>query len=189
VSQVHTPARLTYDDLVAMPDDGLRHEIIDGVHFVTPSPNLRHQELLGRLYLAIGLWLREHPGAGRVFFAPLDVLFSRYDVVEPDLLFVAADRQDVLTAANVQGAPSLVVEVLSPGTRTRDHGIKRDLFNRGGVREYWLVDPDAQSITVYARSSGERFGDPSILTAAATDVLMTPQLPDFRLALREYFAD
>jgi Uma2 family endonuclease len=188
VSQTRTQARLTYDDLVAMPDDGLRHEIIDGVLYVTPSPNLRHQELLGRLHFAIGLWLREHPDAGRVFFAPLDVLFSRYDVVEPDLLFVTADRREVLTPANVQGAPSLVVEVLSPGTRKRDAGIKRDLFERGGVREYWLVDPDAQSITVYRTSKRGTFGEANTLTATSGAALVTPLLQDFTLDLRDYFA-
>src|SRR6266540_1241583 len=140
--------RLTYDDFLLFPDDGKQHEIIDGVHYVTPSPNLRHQDLVGRLYFAISLWLRDHPAAGRVFVAPLDVLFSRHDVVVPDLVFVAVDQQGVLTAANVQGAPSLAVEVLSPGTRKRDQGIKRELFDRGGVREYWMVDPDPQSISV-----------------------------------------
>jgi len=187
VSQIHSPARLTYNDLVAMPDDGKRHEIIDGVHYVSPSPNLRHQELVGRLYLEIGLWFRQQPDAGRLFVAPLDVLFSHHDVVVPDLVFVASDQQDVLTAANVQGAPALAVEVLSPGTRKRDQGIKRELFDRGGVREYWMVDPDPQSITVYRRSTAGRFGESVILTAAAADLVVTPLLPEFRLALREYF--
>ena len=85
------------------------------------------------------------------------MLFSRHDVVEPDLLFVAADQAHVLTAANVQGAPSLVVEVLSPGTLKRDKGIKRELFDRGGVPEYWLIDPDQGSITVYRRSTDGHF--------------------------------
>jgi Uma2 family endonuclease len=187
VSQARTEARLTYDDLAAMPDDGLRHEIIDGVHYVTPSPNLRHQELLGRLHLEIGLWLRVHPDRGRVFLAPLDVLFGRHDVVEPDLLFVAADQQEVLTPANVQGAPALVVEVLSPGTRKRDEGIKRQLFERSGVREYWMIDPDAHCITVYQRSAAGDFAEPTKLTAAEADTLATPLLPDFQLALQGYF--
>ena len=114
--------RLTYDDFVRIPNDGKRHEIIDGVHYVTPSPVLRHQVLLGRLYLAIAGFLEQHPELGQVFLSPLDTVFSPWDVVEPDLLFVAADQLDILTEPNIQGAPALVVEILSPGTRARDVG-------------------------------------------------------------------
>jgi len=87
-----TPAsnavRLTYDDFVLFPDDGQRHELIDGEHYVTPSPDLKHQAVLGNLHLAIGNWLAQHP-LGRVFFAPFDVVFTRFDVVEPDLLYMS----------------------------------------------------------------------------------------------------
>ena len=127
--------RLTYDDFVRIPDDGKRHEIIDGVHYVTPSPVLRHQQLLGRLHIAIGTYLESHTEVGQVFLSPLDTVFSPWDVVEPDLIFVAADQLDILTEPNIQGAPALVVEILSPSTRRRDMGIKRQLFDRGGVRD------------------------------------------------------
>jgi Uma2 family endonuclease len=128
--------RLTVDDFLLFPDDGKRHEIIDGVHYVTPSPILRHQAISGRLYLSLGNFLAAHPSLGRVYYAPLDVIFSRYDVVEPDLLVVAGDQLDILTTKNVQGAPAIVVEILSPGTRKVDEQVKRRLFERGGVREY-----------------------------------------------------
>ena len=84
------PARvkLTYDDFLLFPDDGKRHELIDGEHYVTPSPNIRHQTILGNLYFLIRTWLEQHP-VGRVFMAPLDVVFTQFDVVEPDLLFVS----------------------------------------------------------------------------------------------------
>src|SRR5688572_27783974 len=98
--------RFTYEDFLLFPDDGKRHEIIDGEHYVTPSPNLRHQDLVGRLYLAIGNYLAQHPATGRAFLAPFDVVFSFYDVVEPDLLFVAGDQLEILTPQNVQGAPA-----------------------------------------------------------------------------------
>ena len=115
--------KLTYDDFLLFPDDGKRHELIDGEHYVTPSPNLRHQEISGRLYLLIGTWLQDHP-VGRIFYAPLDVLFSRFDVVEPDLLYVSNERVPALLSGQyVTGAPDLVVEIASPGTRKarRDH--------------------------------------------------------------------
>ncbi len=95
-------ARLTYDDLVRMPDDGMRHEIIDGVHYVTPSPAFRHQQLLGRLHGAIFAFLEEHPEIGQVLLSPLDTVLSPFDVVEPDLLFIAADHPDTMTEPNIQ---------------------------------------------------------------------------------------
>jgi hypothetical protein len=78
--------RLTYEDFLLFPDDGQRHEIIDGEHYVTPSPVTRHQVLVGRLHFEIESFLRQHPGSGQVFVAPLDVLFTKWDIVEPDLL-------------------------------------------------------------------------------------------------------
>lgn len=180
--------RLTYDDFMLIPDDGKRHEIIDGVHYVTPSPVLRHQELLGRLHLAIGKHLEDHPEFGRVFLSPLDTVFSPWDVVEPDLVFVAADQLDILTDPNIQGAPALVVEILSPGTRKRDVGIKRQLFDRGGVREYWIVDPRARDLTVYRRSPDGSFPKIAQLSAIADASLVTPILPGFALSLAKLFA-
>ena len=83
-----------YDDFVRFPDDGLRHEIIDGVHYVTASPNLRHQQLLGRLFYAIETALRAQP-VGSVFLSPFDVVFTKWDVVEPDLLFVSSAQRHI----------------------------------------------------------------------------------------------
>lgn len=180
--------RLTYEDFVRIPDDGRRHEIIDGVHYVTPSPVLRHQVLLGRLHLAIGTFLENHPDIGQVFLSPLDTVFSPWDVVEPDLLFVAADQLNILTEPNIQGAPALVVEILSPGTRRRDLGIKRQLFDRGGVREYWLVDPKARDLTVYRRTPDGSFPKVAQVSAGDDGTLTTPVLPRFALSLAKLFA-
>ena len=108
--------KLTYDDFVLFPDDGRRHELIDGEHYVTPSPNRKHQKVSGQLHLLIGTWLEQHP-IGQIYYAPFDVVFTRFDVVEPDLLYMSNERAAlVLTAANVQGTPELVVEIGSPGT-------------------------------------------------------------------------
>lgn len=182
----HFDRRLTYDDLVGMPDDGLRHEIIDGVHFVTPSPARRHQDLSIRLIVAIGVYLNDHPGAGRLYHAPFDTVFTRWDVVEPDLLFIAADQLNVLTPANVQGAPALVVEILSPGTKARDLDVKKPLYDRGGVREYWIVDPDANMITIHRRAGDGGFPVVQSLPNDASE-LTTPLLPGFSLSLEELF--
>jgi len=180
--------RFTYDDLLRLPDDGKRHEIINGVHCVTASPGLGHQELLGRLHLSIGNFLVGRRHLGRVFLSPLDVVLSYYDVVEPDLLFVAGDQQDILTEANVQGPPALVVEILSPSTRRRDEGIKRKLFAEKGIREYWIVDPKGLRVTVFRRNDAGQFPRLMELRSGQASQLETPLLPGFALAIDDLFA-
>ena len=178
--------KLTYADFLLLPDDGKRHELIDGVHHVTPSPNLSHQELVGRLHLAIGNFLATRRHLGRLFVSPLDVVMSDHDVVEPDLLFVAGDQLSILTAANVQGPPALVIEVLSPGTRRRDQGIKRKLFDEKGVREYWMVDPKGRRVSICRRADDGTFPlvDTPTLLVAGDD-----PLPDWSVAVRDLFVD
>ncbi len=180
-------ARLTYEDFVRIPDDGMRHEIIDGVHYVTPSPNRRHQEMVMRLSLSLGNFLEDRPDRGQVFLAPFDVVFTFHDVVEPDLVFVAPDQLDILTDKNIQGTPALVIEILSPSTRRRDQHIKRTLYERTGVREYWLIDPELNTVTVFRRAGDGSFPRASELTAAGRDTLETPLLPGWSLALSRLF--
>ena len=178
--------KLTYDDFVLFPDDGKRHELIDGEHYLTPSPNRKHQKVSGNLHLLIGNWLEEH-SIGQVFYAPFDVVFSQFDVVAPDLLYMSNERAaDVLTKANVQGTPELVIEIGSPGTRKRDETIKRRLYERAGVSEYWVVDPDLDIVRVYRRAA-EGFERPRELTAEADDVLETSLLPGLTLPLVRIF--
>jgi Uma2 family endonuclease len=179
--------KLTYDDYLLFPDDGKRHELIDGEHYVTPTPILRHQAIAGRLHLLIASYLKAQP-IGRVFFAPLDVILSRFDVVEPDLLYVSRDRCADLLKDWVRGAPDLVVEIGSPSTRRRDETIKRTLYEREGVIEYWIVDPEIDVVRVYRRS-GDRFERPVELSHAAGDVLTTALLPGLELPLGEIFDD
>jgi len=180
--------KLTYDDFLLFPDDGQRHELIDGEHYVTPSPSIRHQEISGRLHLLIGTWLKTRP-LGRIFYAPLDVRFSMFDVVEPDLLYVSNERAaDLLAGEHVMGAPDLVVEIGSPNTRQRDETIKRRLYENSTVVEYWVVDPDIDVIRVYRRES-ERFARPVELSREAGDVLTTPLFPELDIPLAHVFGD
>jgi Uma2 family endonuclease len=153
---------------------------------VTPSPSLRHQDLVGRLYLAIGNFLATRPGIGRIFLSPLDVVFTIHDVVEPDLVFVAGDQTDILTEANIQGPPAIVIEILSKSTRSRDERIKKELFDRGGVREYWIVDPDRSQVTVYRRERSA-LDARSTVSAADSAVLTTASIPGFSLSLSDLF--
>jgi Uma2 family endonuclease len=184
---MNTPGvKLTYDDFVLFPDDGKRHELIDGEHYVTPSPNRKHQKVSGNFFLLIGAWLEQHP-IGQIYYAPFDVIFSMFDVVEPDLLYMSNERAaQVLTDANVKGAPELVIEIGSKGTRKRDETIKRRLYQRSGVSEYWVVDPEIDVIRVYLRGA-TGFERPNELRADAGDTLTTPLLPDLSLPLSRIF--
>jgi ligand-binding SRPBCC domain-containing protein len=178
--------KLTYDDFVQFPDDGKRHELIDGVHYVTPSPNAKHQTIVVNLTALLRSYLRTQRG-GRLFIAPFDVVFSDFDVVEPDLLFVSKARQhDVLTAKHVRGAPDLVVEIGSPSTRRRDETTKRRLYERFGVSEYWVIDPELDVVKVYRLVEG-RFTGVAELTAENDGVLSSPLFPDLDLRLVDLF--
>jgi Uma2 family endonuclease len=180
------PIRFTYEDYLEFPDDGRRHELIDGEHFVTPAPVRRHQKLSMRLGSAIETWLREHP-VGEVYAAPLDVILSDVDVVEPDLLFVSKERADIL-GKWVHGAPDLVIEILSPSTRRADEVAKRRLYERAGVREYWIVDGEIEVVKIYRRQADGTFPRVLELSREEGDSLATPLLPGFSLLLAELFA-
>src|SRR5262245_8534070 len=179
--------KLTYDDFVHFPDDGMRHELIDGEHYVTPSPNMRHQQISINLTLMVGGWLESSP-QGRLFYAPLDVVFPQFDVVEPDNLYVSNERSHVLTAPNVQGAPDLVIEIGSPGTGRRDETIKRRLYERSDVLEYWIVGPGIEVVRVHKRS-GDTFDGTIELSREADDVLTTSLLPGLELPLARIFRE
>ena len=178
----HPSTRFSYADIELLPDDGLRHEIIDGEHFVSASPATRHQRIVGRLFAAFHTFLEEQP-LGEAFIAPFDAVMSFHDVVVPDLIFLSESRAHLLTAKNLQGAPDLVIEVLSPSTRRLDERLKRDLYERAGVEEYWLVDPDRNTFTIYRRE-GSRFLPPETFDSSA--VVTTTLLPGLELSLEKF---
>ena len=121
----------------------------DGVLVLLASPNEVHQTASLRMIVRTNAFVDEND-LGRVFHAPYDVLLTDTDVVQPDVLFVSKDRYNIRTPANIQGAPDLVVEVLSPSSSRRDWGAKRDLYARHGVREYWIIDPTNRIVSVLA---------------------------------------
>lgn len=172
---------LTYADLAAMHDDDMRHELLGGELVVSPSANTRHQRLSGRISFAFRLHIRTH-GGGEMFEA-LDVVFADTTVLQPDLLFVADDQQDIVTDANVQGVPALVIEIVSDSRYDRVR--KRDAYARFGVPEYWIVDPDADRIEVY-RLRGDAYARPEVFEVG--DTLAFSGLPGLTLDLRELFA-
>jgi Uma2 family endonuclease len=139
---------LTYDDLKDMPDDGQRYEIIGGELLVTPAPTSNHQRVVGRIFRLLDDYARD-TDAGEVFMAPFDVHLGRYDAVQPDLVFVPAIRPRVPGEENsIAYPPGLVVEILSPSTRTADRVKKMALYARSGVPEYWIADPLTRTIAI-----------------------------------------
>ncbi len=143
----------TIDDVADLPDDGRRYEIIGGELFVTPSPSSKHQLASTRLQLLIGSFLAER-SIGEVFTAPYDVVFSMYDVLEPDLLVILNDQADIFTEAHVVGPPALVIEIISPSSRAIDRVRKSATYATYGVPEYWIVDPDNQTIVAQSLVDG-----------------------------------
>lgn len=150
--ELQANTKLTYDDYVLIPDDGLRHEIIDGEHFVNPAPNLRHQRIITRLVLRIGNFVEDHD-LGEMFVSPVDVVFSKNNVVQPDLLFVRKENTGELYGAFVKIVPDLVVEVLSIN-RKYDEVRKLKLYDSFSVGEYWIVDPENDCFNIYRRQNG-----------------------------------
>ncbi len=178
--------KFTYEDYVLFPDDGKRHELIDGDHFVTPSPTTKHQKVSGNLLVLIHTFVRR-TRAGQVLAAPMDVVLSDLDVVEPDLLYVSSTRASIITDKNIQGPPDLVVEILSETTRKTDEIIKRKLYERYAVPEYWIVDPELETVKIYRLTEG-RYTRVAELTHETHDTLTTPLLPDLAIPLTDIFA-
>lgn len=183
-----TPARkpqYTYQDYLLFPEDGNRHEIIGGEHYVSPAPKWRHQITVGNFHFHLRLFLERNP-LGEVLLSPFDVILSDWDVVQPDLLFISRERSSITQENGAFGAPDLVIEVLSKSTRKRDETIKLSLYEAMGVREYWIADPDARTIQVY-RSRNGRLGLVAELSVATEDRLETPLLPGLTLRLSQIF--
>jgi len=142
----------TYDDLATLPDDGQRYEILDGELVVSPAPSLRHQRVLTQLLKQ--LFALEYTGRATIWVGPTDVKLSPTRVVEPDVVVVSHARREILREQAIEGAPDLVVEVVSPSNRKHDLTVKRRFYARIGVREYWIVDPESETVEVLALADG-----------------------------------
>jgi len=176
----------TYEEFLLFPDDGKRHELIDGEHIVSPSPFTKHQQILVNLTIVIGGFLRQHRKMGKMFVAPMDVVLSDFDVVEPDLLFIASEHASIITEKHIMGVPDLVVEILSEGSRKRDELTKRRLYEQYGVKEYWIIDPELESVNVY-RMDVAGFIRVAELSVEQESTLTTPLLPELIISLSEIF--
>jgi Uma2 family endonuclease len=182
----HIPPLLTNADLEHLPaDDGNRYELIEGELCVSTSPDLLHQRAAGRIYVAFAKYLEEQP-VGEILFGP-GVILSDYDGVIPDLVYLSNERRDeVATGARIYGAPSLVVEILSPGRQNleRDRTKKLRLYAKFGVEEYWIVDPRERAVEVYRRESETL---KLFATLIGRDAITSRLLPGFGPAVASFF--
>jgi Uma2 family endonuclease len=180
-----TTTKLTYEDYVKLPDDGNRYEIIDGELIVNPAPVPFHQLVVGEIWFALKSYFREH-GGGKVLQSPIDVILEESGIVQPDLIVILDRRAEILGPKNVQGAPDLVVEVLSDGTRRYDERDKRQLYERSGVDEYWIVDPVLELVKIHRRS-GDAFIRVAEISTETGGTITSPLLPGFSLDIAAVF--
>ncbi len=176
--------KYTYEDFSKTPDDK-RYELIEGELIMTPSPNTRHQRILGRLFVQFSNYVNDK-GLGEVFVSPYDVHFDDGSVFEPDILFVSKDRVNIIGEKNVQGAPDFVMEILSEGTAYRDTIQKKKLYARFGVKEFWIVAPDDKLVEVYVlKDKGEY---QLLKTYYEKDTIVSQVISGLKIELQKIFA-
>ena len=179
---ISTAMKYTYADYLKTSDDE-RYELLHGELVMAPAPREIHQYVLIKLVAKVETLVDER-NLGTVYCAPFDVVLSDTNVVQPDLLFVSNERAHIITPDNIQGAPDLVVEILSPATAERDRIVKSELYAQHGVHEYWIVDPDARTITVFLLNEGE-FEE--VDTYSEGETLTSPMLAGFTFTLEGKF--
>jgi Uma2 family endonuclease len=175
--------RVSYDDLAQMPEDGRRYELYDGKVFVVPSPILLHQVVAMRIWRILDDFANAF--GGLAVASPMDVVFSNYDVVQPDISFLKSDSMRTVSLTDrIRQPPDLAVEVLSPSTTSNDRGRKMGMFHRYGVPEYWIVDPIAETIETYklAESAYELVG-----AFSGSEAMHSTVLPDLTLVPSSVF--
>lgn len=163
-------------------DDGRRYELIGGEMIVVPSPRPKHQRVSGRIFNHFENYLKNNR-LGEVFSAPIDVILGEH-VVQPEILFISKEHLDIIGELNIQGAPDLVVEILSISTAAHDKKKKSQLYFKHGVKEYWLVDLDAKLVDVF--KTGEK-GWRWVGTFDQEDILSSALLPGLEIKLLEVF--
>jgi Uma2 family endonuclease len=145
---VRQTAFLTAEDYRALPEHGHRYQLIQGELSMAPAPNRYHQEISANIEFLLRRYLEVHP-IGKLYDAPFDVYLTEHNVFQPDILFVANDRLGILTEEGAAGAPTLVVEILSPRTAALDRTAKKQVYAESGVEELWLVDPESKRVEIY----------------------------------------
>ena len=154
ISYKTKPQKFTYQDYIRLPDDGNRYEVINGELIMVAAPNTYHQSVSGNLEFALRSFIVNNK-IGKIFDAPVDVVLSENNVVQPDILFITKENYHIITEKNISGAPDLVIEILSEGTAYRDLIDKKELYAQFGVKEYWIVDPIKQRVEVFENRNSD----------------------------------
>ena len=178
-----TATKMTYDQYCLLPEDRNRYELIDGELFVTPAPTPKHQKIVGALFVQLSSYVSQN-SLGEVYVAPVDVLLDQYTVIQPDVLFIRRKRLGIVKEGAIEAAPDLVVEVLSPSSFYKDLRRKMAAYAQFGVQEYWIVDPETQTIELY-----QRVGEGLQLARKFTsqETFESPLLVGFQLAVGSIF--
>ena len=185
--EVARKIKFTYEDYKSLPEsETKRYELLGGDLVLVPSPTEYHQRISGNLEFVLRQFVREK-GLGRVYHAPLDVVLGEgeeREVVQPDIFFISKERFQIIAEEEIRGAPDLVIEITSPATEDRDRHYKKTLYARHGVREYWIVDPEARKVEVFAL--GEK-GFELVRAYEAGEALRSPLLEGLEVDLNEVF--
>ena len=174
---------VTRNDYQEMPEGPPYFQVIEGELVMSPSPKMFHQDIVANLCHLLRQYLEKNP-VGVVCVAPLDVFLSDVNVFQPDVIFVSNARRSILTEHGIEGAPDLVVEILSPGTARYDKGSKRKIYARTGVKELWIVDPEVKSIQVYHLT---RNAETPAATHDASVVFKSALLPGLKIKTAAIF--
>jgi len=183
ITPVAQKAKLTYNDYLKTPDDK-RYELIEGELIMTPSPVTYHQWVSKNIEYELERFVREKK-TGRIFDAPYDVCLDNENVLQPDILYISRERFSIIEEKNIQGAPDLIVEILSESTAYNDLIKKKKLYAKHGVREYWIVDPGEKSIEVYSLVRKEYVLSSSF---SINDNLISPLLTGLNIELASVFS-
>ena len=144
----------TYQDYLNLPQDGSQYQLIEGELIMTPAPKIIHQEVSKALFLKLVDFVEKHQN-GKIFYAPCDVYFDEHNVVQPDILFISSKNLNIITEDNIKGAPDLIIEILSPSSAYYDLITKKELYQKFGVKEYWIVDPMRRWMELYHLQKGQ----------------------------------
>ena len=174
----------TYNDYAALPNDGKRYEIVNGVLYMTPSPSIPHQKISGRFFYHLFTHI-ELAGLGTVLTAPADVILSPKNVLQPDVFVVLNAGLDKIKELHVVGAPDLVVEIASPSTAIHDRNRKYRVYAKAGVPEYWIAEPGTRTIEVLVLEDGE-YQSLGVFRGQAT--LPSKVVSDLPVSVDEFFA-
>ena len=153
MASVTNKKRMTYADYLKI-DDNNRYEIFNGELSMVPSPSTDHQNVSRNLEFLLWGFIKEK-GLGKVFNAPVDVVFDDDEVFQPDIIFIKSENQSIIGKNAIQGVPDLIVEIVSPSSTFYDTIEKKDIYRKYGVKEYWIIFPDEKVIEVLSLEKGE----------------------------------